>query len=367
MGHLHRFERLGQRSDLIDLHEDGVGGALLDAHAQAFRVGDEQIVADQLHLAAELVGQRLPAGPVILGHAVLDGDDRPFRGQRGEVVDHAAGIEGLALAFQLVDAIVVEFGRGAIEREDHILTHAMAGGLAGLGDEAERLVRRADVRREAALVADIGRVAGIVQRLLQRHEHLGPDAHGVGDRTGADRHDHEFLDVDRVVGVLAAIDDVHHRHRQGAGKHTADMAVERDAEVGRRRLGDRERDRQHRIGAEARLVGRAVQLDHRLVDLDLVEDVHAGDGVEDLALDIADGLEHALAAVAGLVAVAQFHRLMRAGRGAGGDDGVAARAAVEHHLGLDGRVAAGVEDFTGDDVGDGGHGGAPAVAGWRPE
>jgi hypothetical protein len=27
-------------------------------------------------------------------------------------------------------------------------------------------------------------------------------------------HDHEFLNVDRVVGMLAAVDDVHHRHRQ---------------------------------------------------------------------------------------------------------------------------------------------------------
>ena len=28
------------------------------------------------------------------------------------------------------------------------------------------------------------------------------------------RHDHEFLEIDVVVGVLAAVEDVHHRHRQ---------------------------------------------------------------------------------------------------------------------------------------------------------
>ena len=33
---------------------------------------------------------------------------------------------------------------------------AMAGGLAGLGDEAQRLVGRTDIRGEAALIADIG-------------------------------------------------------------------------------------------------------------------------------------------------------------------------------------------------------------------
>jgi hypothetical protein len=35
-------------------------------------VGHEQIVADQLHAAAQLIGQRLPAHHVVLGHAVLD-------------------------------------------------------------------------------------------------------------------------------------------------------------------------------------------------------------------------------------------------------------------------------------------------------
>ena len=46
--------------------------------------------------------------------------------------------------------------------------------------------------------------------------------------------------------------------------------------------------------------------------------VHAADGVEDLALDVGDGGQHALAAEAGLVAVAQFDRLVRAGGGPGG-------------------------------------------------
>ena len=33
-------------------------------------------------------------------------------------------------------------------------------------------------------------------------------------QVGTDRHDHEFLNIDRVVGVRAAVDDVHHRYRQ---------------------------------------------------------------------------------------------------------------------------------------------------------
>ncbi len=105
-----------------------------------------------------------------------------------------------------------------------------------------------------------------------------------------DRLDHEFLDVDRVVGVLAAIDDVHHRHRQRAGIDAADVAVEGQAIILRRCLRHRQRHAQDRVGAQPRLVRRAVQVDHHLVDLHLVGRVQAAEHVEDLAFDIGDGL-----------------------------------------------------------------------------
>ena len=42
---------------------------------QALGVGDEEIVADELAARAHRLRQRLPALPVVLRHAVLDGDD----------------------------------------------------------------------------------------------------------------------------------------------------------------------------------------------------------------------------------------------------------------------------------------------------
>jgi hypothetical protein len=200
-------------------------------------------------------------------------------------------------------------------------------------------------------------VAGVVQLLLEGGEDLGADAHGVGHVAGGDRHHHEFLDVDRVVGVLAAVDDVHHRHRQGAGVDAAHVAVQWHAVRLGGRFRDGERDREDGVGPQAGLVGRAVQLDHEVVELDLVGRVHAAEGVEDFALDVVDGVQHALATEAQLVAVAQLHRLVGAGAGPRGDDGAAARAIIQHDLGLDGGIAAAVEHLAGDDVGDGGHGG----------
>ena len=180
-------------------------------------------------------------------------------------------------------------------------------------------------------------------------------AQRVGEGLRADRHDHEFLEIDRIVGVHAAVDDVHHRHGQQPRIRAADIAVERQAVRLGRGLGDGKRDAEDGVGAEPALVLRAVELDQRLVDLDLVLRLHAADRVEDLAVHGLERLLHALAEVARLVAVAQLDRLVRAGRGAGGNGGAAERAVLQRHIDLDGRIAAAVEDFAADDVDDGGH------------
>ena len=65
-------EGLGQRADLVDLHQQRVGRAELDAAAEPLGVGDEQVVADDLHPVVQLAGQLDPAVPVLLVERVLD-------------------------------------------------------------------------------------------------------------------------------------------------------------------------------------------------------------------------------------------------------------------------------------------------------
>ncbi len=57
LGELDRVERLGERADLVDLDEDGVGDTLRDPPLQELDVRDEQVVADELHAAAEALGE----------------------------------------------------------------------------------------------------------------------------------------------------------------------------------------------------------------------------------------------------------------------------------------------------------------------
>ena len=154
----------------------------------------------------------------------------------------------------------------------------------------------------------------------------------------------------------AAVDDVHHRHRQQPRRSAADITVQR--QLIRRRGGLRHRKRyaENGIGAEPALVRRAVEPDHGLVDLDLRFGVHAGQRIEDLAVDGLDRGLHALAEVARLVVVAQFHRLVRPGRSARRHAGAPARAVFQDHVDFDGGIAAAVENFAADDVDDGSHG-----------
>jgi len=76
-------------------------------------VGDEHVVAHELDLVAEGVGQFLPGFPVVLGAAVLDGDDRIFRDELPVELDHLVTGELAAVGF--LEHVL--FRRGVVEFE----------------------------------------------------------------------------------------------------------------------------------------------------------------------------------------------------------------------------------------------------------
>ena len=114
--------------------------------------------------------------------------------------------------------------------------------------------------------------------------------------------------------MCAAIDHVHHRHRQRARSGAAEVFEEREAGGFGGRAGDRQRGAEDRVGAELRLVFRSVKLLHEQVDHGLLACVHSFQFVGDRVIDVVHGLQNALAAEALLVAITQFERLARSGR-----------------------------------------------------
>ena len=255
----------------------------------------------------------------------------------------------------MVGAVAVELADRRVERDRDLLAGRVTGLLDRLDEQLDRVLVGGEVGREPALVADGRRQPLVVQHLLQHVVGLGAPPQRLAEDGRADRHDHELLEVDGVVGVHAAVQHVHHRHRQHVGVGAADVAVERQLEVIGGRLGHGQRGAEDRVGAEPALVVGAVEVEQLAVDGALVEGVEALQHAGDLAVDEPDRGLHALAAVA-LAAVAQLDRLVLAGRRAARHRRPSVRARRQHDFDLDGRVAARVEDLTAGDVDDLTHG-----------
>src|SRR6185369_7994264 len=66
------FEGFAYGANLVELDQNRVRSAGLDALGQQLGVGDEEVVADELDFVADLIGEHLPAGPVVLGKAVFE-------------------------------------------------------------------------------------------------------------------------------------------------------------------------------------------------------------------------------------------------------------------------------------------------------
>jgi hypothetical protein len=185
----------------------------------------------------------------------------------------------------------------------------------------------------------------IVKDLLQGMEYLGAGAQRLGKRRQSLGDDHELLEVERVVGVRATIDDVHQRHRQHAGPRSTQVLVKWQIKLHRRGPGRRQRNAQDRVGARLGLVRRAVRGQHRAVQTRLIENIAAGDDRSQDRSDVLASLADALAQIALLVAVTQFQRFVLAGRRARRHGRARHHAGLQRHLDFNRGVAAGIEDF----------------------
>ena len=204
-----------------------------------------------------------------------------------------------------------------------------------------------------------------MEALLQRVKNFRAPAHCLGQAGRAHRHDHEFLKIDGVIRMFAAVYDVHHRHRQQMRRNPADIAIERQSARIGSGLGHRQAGAQNGVGAKAALVLGAIERDHRMINVALILGIHIDQRLADLTVYRRHRMAHALAHIARGIAITQLHRLMRAGRCAGGDHRAAKRAIFEQDINLNSGVAAAIKNFAGVDIDDRGHSRSLSFAGWR--
>src|SRR5438477_477781 len=117
-----------QRMAALTARRSTPGGRLLpalaaeDAPPRELGVGAELFLdAQQLVVLREAVGERLPAVPVVLVHAVLDRDDRVALGRAGPVVGQLGGAERAALVLEDVGAPRVDLAGRGVERDRDVL------------------------------------------------------------------------------------------------------------------------------------------------------------------------------------------------------------------------------------------------------
>lgn len=132
--------------------------------------------------------------------------------------------------------------------------------------------------------------------------------------------------------------------------HAAQVAIQLQARRLRSSARDGEGHAEDGVRAKRALVGSSVGSDEGGIDRALVERVHADYRLGALLVHMVDGLDHALAQIAILIAVTQLNSLERASRSAGGNHRAAERAVVERHLDLDGGIAARIKHLATIDV-----------------
>ncbi len=159
---------------------------------------------------------------------------------------------------------------------------------------------------------------------------------------------------DVVIGVRAAVQDVHHRHRQSVRRSPAEIAIKRQLERSRRGASSGHRNRQNRVRAQPPLVGSAIKIDQSGVERALVGGVHPAERFRNLAIDVRNCLQNALAHVLALVAVTQFNGLMLTGGRATRHNGPRAGAAIEKNFSFNGRIATRVKHLASADIGNAG-------------
>src|SRR5580692_11093104 len=174
------IQGFGEGSDLVHFNQNCVGGAFANPALEKAHVRYEEIVADELDAVAEGRRELLPAGPIAFRQAVLDRDDGIAIAELGVEGDHVVYARRAIARERIVLSILEKLARGGIERDCDVATRLVPGALDRGDDQVERLLRRLERRRVAALVSHERRQTAFVQNRADRVKDFRTIAHGFG-------------------------------------------------------------------------------------------------------------------------------------------------------------------------------------------
>ena len=339
-------EGFGQGTDLVNLDQNGIANTLLDAFNQTLFVGYKEVVANQLYLFTQLLGELLPAFPIVLGHAVFDGDDGIFSAQICQIINHF--ITGLyeAFACQIIFAILIELAAGNVQSNHNILTGFIACFFHSLQNYINSFSIAAQVGSKAALITQSSAKALGFQKCLQVMINLCVHAQAFAKGFCTYGHNHELLDIHVVISVLTTVQNVHHGHGQLLRSYAAKIQVQGQTYGRSSGFSHSHGYTQNSICAQTALVRSAIQTNQQLVDFGLSSCFQANNSFCDDVVNIVNCFGNTLAHVAFSITITQLHSLVYTGGCTGGNSSATNSAILQANLNLYGRIAARVQNLT---------------------
>ncbi len=198
---------------------------------------------------------------------------------------------------------VKKFRRSGIQSNGHILSRFQTGLFNGFQHHLNGFFVGFQIGGETAFITHIGGLSAVFQHPLQGVEHFRPPTQGFAETGSAYGHNHELLEINGIVRMFSAIEDVHHRNGQPMGMNAAQIAEQLYTVLLRSRFGTSQGYAQNGVGAEVPLVFRAVQLNHTCIDNVLTV---YGIAIQFLRNGLVDGLhrlQHALSFVQTLIVI----------------------------------------------------------------
>ena len=155
-----------------------------------------------------------PTRPVVFGETVLYRYDGILAGPGLIQLHHVGGVQTGTFALENVETIglLVQLSGSHVQGYMNVLAGGVARLLHGLQNHLQGVTVGGQTGGEPALIAHVGVVAVVAQKGLQRLVDLGSCAQCIRKAFNPHRHHHELLDVGRVGGVFAAVQDIEHGH-----------------------------------------------------------------------------------------------------------------------------------------------------------
>ena len=106
----------------------------------------------------------------------------------------------------MVCPVAIDLARGRVEGDRDALT--VPSSIRCIENRLDRCSGRLEIRREAALVPDAGRMTALVEDGLERMKDIGADTESLGEGLSATGDEHELLEIEAILGMRPAVEDV---------------------------------------------------------------------------------------------------------------------------------------------------------------